>query len=386
MQVAISTLAAWLCAAVLQDADPEARVRTALEQGSIDAVDPLIRTANAGGPDAAKFNQALDRAAGQPIPQGGYCKSSLSLLVASSVRCKDYARAQRYLAGADWHPETTDDGKAPAAHVATVVRLVKDAPNKSFDTLACVRCFNALSEGAIASDAVTLEVLRENLINVGTAAIRFGNIDALVEQTRGAPGAQAFWNAIAEQLFKAKSPHIDPYVQGLGKACAKHFNDSAYECRTCIALAEMPIPSELVVPVRRDPMRKVKLLRAALTGAPTDALRSEALKKLGKAYCEIRDYKNALQVVENGILQVNDAALRQELETLVIEIKVDQEGEQLRSVAEKKQLLIDQVQGRLDKSRAWLETMKKQNRAVEDIQKCEEQIRFFEQELEGLKK
>jgi hypothetical protein len=377
-------LAAWLCCAFFQDTDPEARVRTALEQGSIDAVDPLIRAANSGGPDAPKFNQALDQAATQALPQQGYGNTRLSLLVASSIRCKDYSRAERYLAGAIWHPGTADEGKTPAHHAATVIRLVKNSSAKTFDAVACVACYTALSQGAVAPDSVTVDVLRENLINVGVAAVRFGNIDELVGQTRSSPGAAAFWGAISDQLLKAKSPHIDPYVRSLAKAYAAHF-DSAFECKMCMALADMPIPDELVVPVRRDPMRKVKLLRTAFDRAPTDALRGEALKKLGKAYCEIRDYKRALEAVEGGILQVNDATLRQELETLVIEIKVDQEGEQLRSVAEKKQLLVDQVQGRLDKSRAWLETMKKQNRPVEDIQKCEEQIRLFEQELETLK-
>jgi hypothetical protein len=99
----------------------------------------------------------------------------------------------------------------------------------------------------------------------------------------------------------------------------------------------------------------------------------------------MRDFKRALEEVQAGSAQISDATMRQELSDLVGRLESQKAADETRGAQEAKQLKIEQVEGRLKKSREWLEEMKKRNRPVEDIAACEEQIRLFEQELEALK-
>src|SRR5204863_2509313 len=74
---------------------------------------------------APRINQALDRAAREPVK--AYAGSRLAGLVEASIRAEDYKRASAYLAEARYEAGIAEDARAPGVRLEKILELYHKA-------------------------------------------------------------------------------------------------------------------------------------------------------------------------------------------------------------------------------------------------------------------
>jgi hypothetical protein len=345
--------------------------------GSGQDLEAMIRWSNSNVYFKPWIDKALARAASREVTAPGYEQSRLMLLLAATVRLKDYERAGAYTELARWVADVPDTLRAPVVRLGQALRFYYEVKKGQPHLLGVVQQWSSAPEDPLSGPVLVACGL--DLARSGQLALDFGTLRNAMSETASHDRASTYWGRVIgsylDSLPDEGSYTEGPTIEALLSAYSIQFKAPGYECEYWTKLADRNKTATTAEGIWR-----AECLKHALRAAKDDGARVALLGRIESEYHTYMPGKTR-EVIEALVAELGLGSDRPEVVSIVDKAKKAETAHALK-LEKLRQEQVHQVdRGRVEWLRRQLADAKAHQGTRELIQKLEQQIKETEKRL-----